>query len=268
MKDIRDDIFKTIADRAVQANITAVDGGMIAGTATAREAAQDLGLTILHWLADGASVTSGDTIAGFSGTPKQIAMAEDVIMGHMAKPSGIATAARRFVDTCGDRPKIVSGSWKKMPAGLKASIRAAVLTGGAAIRISDRPFIYMDKNYIKMLGGISASLKLTAKLGRRQRVVQIHGHFSDIAHEACEAAEKGADIVFIDTGQIQDARNVIDELAQRGLRQNVRLAFAGGIGIEDLDALIKLDLDILDIGRAIVDAPILDMRMDVRAYAH
>lgn len=268
MKDIRDDIFKTIASKAIRANITAAGDGIIAGTATARGAAQDLGLNILCWLADGASVRSGDTIAGFSGTPKQITMAEDVIMGHMAKPSGIATAARRFVEKCGDHLKIVSGSWKKMPARLKESIRSSVLTGGAAIRISDRPFVYLDKNYIKMLGGITASLGLTETLDRRQRVVQIHGHFNDITHEACEAAEKGADVIFIDTGQIQDARNVIDQLTQRNLRQNVRLAFAGGIGFEDLDALIELDLDLLDIGRAIVDAPILDMRMDVEDDAH
>ena len=71
-----------------------------------------------------------------------------MIMGHMAKSSGISTAAKRFVEKCGDRPKVVSGSWKKMPIGLKDKIRSAVAAGGAAIRISDTPFIYLDKNYL------------------------------------------------------------------------------------------------------------------------
>jgi len=48
-----------------------------------------------------------------------------------------------------------------MPIGLKANISSAVAAGGAAIRIRGTPFVYLDKNYIKMLGGISAGLDAT-----------------------------------------------------------------------------------------------------------
>jgi len=263
MQDIRDEIFKTVLHKQITAKIVAIDEGIIAGSFDSRKEAESLGLNILQWLGNAEPVKQSDTIARFTGTPKQIALAEEVVMGYLAKPSGIATAAKRFVDRCGNRPKVVSGSWKKMPIQLKNTIRSAVAVGGAAMRISDKPFIYLDKNYIKMLGGIASSLHETNRMSDRKRVVQIHGNFTDISMEACEAVENGADIVFIDTGRRDDVRAVTKILNEKNLRQQIKVVFAGSIRLEDLDQLKRLDIDFLDVGRAIVDAPILDMRMEV-----
>jgi nicotinate-nucleotide pyrophosphorylase (carboxylating) len=41
------------------------------------------------------------------------------------------------------------------------------------------------------------------------------------------------------------------------------LAFGGGIKLEDIPALVKKGVDILDIGSAILDAPWLDLSYDV-----
>jgi nicotinate-nucleotide pyrophosphorylase (carboxylating) len=43
----------------------------------------------------------------------------------------------------------------------------------------------------------------------------------------------------------------------------VRVAFAGGIRLEDIPELADLGIHILDIGAAVVDAPLLDMKFDV-----
>ena len=263
MTDIRDDIFKTISHKIITAVVISDGDGIIAGSIPARQKAEELGLSILEWLGDEAIVKKNDPVARFTGTPKQIALAEEVVMGRMAKPSGIATAAKQFVDACGDRPKIVSGSWKKMPIQLKDMIRNSVATGGAAIRISDMPFVYLDKNYIKMLGGIAESLRVTKPLNNRKQVVQIHGYFHDIESEAVEAVENGANIIFVDTGNNDDVKAVIDALAEKKLREKVSVVFSGGICFEDIEYLKILDIDFLDIGRAIVDAPLLDMHMEV-----
>lgn len=263
MDDIRDQLFGPIQHQQITAKIVAVDAGILAGTADAKKEADRLGLTVLQWLVDGAPVKPGDAVTCFSGSPKQIAVAEEVLMGHMAKFSGIATAAKSFVDRCGDRPKVVSGSWKKMPIQLKDNIRSAITTGGAAIRISDTPFLYLDKNYTKMLGGIATSLKATNGMENRKRVVQIYGHFGDIATEALEAAENGADIIFIDTGSMEDVASVGNILTEKNLRQQVEIVFAGGVRLEDLELLKKFDIDLLDVGRSIVDAPLLDMRLEI-----
>lgn len=154
-----------------------------------------------------------------------------------------------------------------MPLPLKDIIREAVAAGGADIRISDEPFVYLDKNYIKMLGGIRETLAAGTSLNGRKRVVQIHGHFKDIESEAVEAAENGAAIIFIDTGNIRDVRAVLRILEENNRRKQVQIAFAGGIRLADLDRLKILDIDIAVIGR-LADRRCIGFRFDLRRPAH
>lgn len=263
MPDLRKEILKGVAGVRVTAAIVADEPGIVAETVAAAEQAERLGLSVSFVLDDGAAVAVGNRIIEFEGKPESVARAEEVLMGLMAKASGIATAAARFVERAGWRPEIVCGAWKKMPPSQKDSIRRAIITGGARFRVCGEPFIYLDKNYIEMLGGIGPSLKAVARLNGYARVVQLKGRYGDIADEACEAAEAGADILSIDTGRPADIERAARALASRGLRDRVRIAFAGGIRLDDMEGLKQLDVDIVDVGREVVDAPLLDMRMEV-----
>jgi len=263
MKDIRDKIFRTISERMITAVIIADEEGILSGIAAAEEEANRIGLKISDTLDEGCRIQKGKVIIRFAGKPKQIAKAEETVMGHLAKTSGIATAANLFVQKAGNRIKIVSGAWKKMPVSIKESIRMAISTGGASSRIMEKPFIYLDKNYIRMIGGIKTCLRTATGLNGHLRVLQLKGDYQDIDLEACEAAENGADIIFIDTGRISDIQKVTAKLNEDGKRSKVVVAFAGGINLKDIHRLRCMDVDILDVGRAIVDAPLLDMKLEV-----
>ena len=89
------------------------------------------------------------------------------------------------------------------------------------------------------------------------------GRHKSVVEEAREAVEFGADILHIDTGNTGDVDCVVRELVRLGLRNRVCIAFSGSIRLEDVDELRSMDVDILDIGRQIVDAPLLDMRLEV-----
>ena len=261
--DLRDEIFRTVDGTKVTGVILADDEGIVAETNRAEDESKRMGLTLLGILSEGSEVRPGDEIARFSGSPKQVVSAEDVLIGLMAKPSGIATAARAFVTRAGGRPEIVCGAWKKMPLSQKESIRRAVGVGGALIRMSRDPFVYLDKNYIRILGGIGKALQAVRGMTDRRKVAQLKGRQKSVVEEACEAVEFGADILHIDTGNTEDVDRVVRELARLGKRNGVRIAFSGSIRLEDVDELRRLDVDILDIGRQIVDAPLLDMRLEV-----
>jgi nicotinate-nucleotide pyrophosphorylase (carboxylating) len=235
----------------------------MAGIQAARDKAISLGLNIIRMAVEGQSVQKGDVIAKVSGNPKQIAVAEDQLIGLVAKPSGIATATRNCVDRAGPDIQIVCGAWKKMPVVLKQTIRDAIVTGGGYFRISNDPFIYLDKNYIQMLGGIKSSLRAVAHFTGFKKVVQIKGRQKDIALEACEAAELNADIIFVDSGQPGSLREIADLLIRKGFRDRVKIAFGGSVKIEDIDRFKDLPVDILEIGRQIVDAPLLDLKLEV-----
>lgn len=261
--DVREEMLRNVSSKYVIASIIADDEGIIAGIPLTKKEADKLGLVLLKIVNNGSHVKKGDEIFRFAGRPKQIVLAEEILVGLLAKPSGIATNAHKFVQATDGRVKIVCGAWKKMPAMLKDMIRDAISVGGAHSRIVSGKFVYLDKNYIELLGGIKESIATVAYLKDYSIVVQVKGRYSDIVSEACVAAESGADIVFIDTGKPEDVLSVVDKLIQLGLRNKVKIAFGGGVNIKDIGELITLDIDILDIGRQIVDAPLLDMRLDI-----
>ncbi|PXX03283.1 hypothetical protein [Mycolicibacterium moriokaense] len=261
MTDPRPLLFSGISGRSVTAALSADDSGIVVHTDGAAAVATELGLIVDHCLTEGKPVEPGDEVLRVTGSPIQIALAEERLVGLVAKPSGIATAARRFVDSASWHFQIVSGAWKKLPFSQKDMIRSAIAAGGAAPRIADWPFIYLDKNFVIMLGGVQGALDAVAaypELAGYRRIVQVID-----ADGACAAARGGAHIVFVDTGHLEDLSSVSQALRVNGLRDRVRLAFGGGVQLTDMDRLRGLDVDIVDIGRAIVDAPLLDMTFRV-----
>ena len=264
MQDIRDDIFRAFKGKAAEGVIFAESNGIIAGTDRAIRVAQQLGLTVSHIAKEGSWIKKGDIITVVQGDVKQVIIAEEQLIGCISKPSGVATSAQQFVRAAAGRPRIVSGAWKKMPLELKETIRAAVLTGGASIRMCDDPFIYLDKNYISVFGGIQETLEGVAHLRGYLKVIQLKGKYKDIGSEAKDAARIGADVLFIDTGNVADIRSVVRNINEAGKREQVQIAFGGGVKIEDIDELKGLDVDILDIGQAIIDAPLLDLKYEVK----
>ncbi|MFO7963762.1 MAG: hypothetical protein R6U50_07570 [Desulfobacterales bacterium] len=264
MKDMRNDIFKTIRGTSVTAAIRADGTGLLAGTSTALKKASELGLRVARMAPEGEAVSAGDEIARFAGSPVQIAMAEDVLIGCIAKPSGIATLAHKCVKAAGDDIKIICGSWKKMPLEMKEMIRRALVVGGAHYRISSKPFVYLDKNYVKMLGGVQKSLAEVRRFfSDHILAIQVKGMQHDIAAEAVAAARLYADIIYIDSGNPKDIMSVSAALKEKGVRGQVEIAFGGNVRLSDIPFLKTLDVNILGIGREIIDAPLLDARMDV-----
>jgi nicotinate-nucleotide pyrophosphorylase (carboxylating) len=260
--DLRDLLFADIRERRFVARICARAEGVLSGEDALREKGSDIGVTFLHLLPEGAPLNRGTVLAELSGTPKQIALCEESLIGLAAKYSGVATAAARARQTAG-RLRVVCGAWKKMPPDAKQALRKAITTGGMPTRLVDQNFVYLDKNYVRMLGGIRQTLAAAAGAGQRVKAIQLRGETGAIADEAVAAAEAGADILMVDTGSVEDARAVSAALNERGVRERVRIAYSGGILIEDLIELQWEDIDIVDIGRAVIDAPLLDMTLDV-----
>jgi nicotinate-nucleotide pyrophosphorylase (carboxylating) len=261
--DIREDIFAAIAGYGVTAQIRADAPGIVAGVDNAQSLAAALDIEVLESAFVGERVRAGDRLMTIRGTPRQIAMGEDRLIGCLAKPSGIATMARTFVDRSAGELVIVSGAWKKMPFELKSLIRDAAAAGGAETRISTTPFLYLDKNYVRMFGGIRNTLVGVSGLHGYRRVIQICGQFDAIESEAVLAARYGADVIFIDTGNPEDVKKVSQSMRAISLRSEVQVAFGGGVTLDMIDELRSTDVDLVDVGRPIVDAPLLDMRLSV-----
>jgi nicotinate-nucleotide pyrophosphorylase (carboxylating) len=212
---------------------------------------------------DGEEVKAGDTICTVFGKAEEIIKAEEVAIGKMAKASGIATATRESVRLANGKCKIVAGAWKKMPKEIKPMIQKAVRIGGASTRLIEETFIYLDKNYIRMFGSIKNTLIAVNNISGWKKVIQLKGEESSIEEEAYTAIKYHADIIMVDTGKMEDmiaAKNVI---RQCGVEENIKLGFASELLISKIPEYAQVGVDFLCFGKQIIDAPLLDMKLDV-----
>jgi len=262
LSDVREEIFRSCRNKTVIAALVSEDAGIVSGVNQAGELAMELGLTFTAAVTDGTAVETGSEIARVVGEPIQIAKAEEVLIGVLSKASGIATRARKALTAAGTNLRVVSGGWKKMPPEMRMSLRQAVKDGGLESRISDRPFIYLDKNYVRILGGIEEAISAVVHLNRPV-VIQIRGETAPIDAEAVQAARSGAAILMIDTGAPEHGEIVHQGLVSAGLRDRVQLAFAGNVSVDHLGNGHFRRIQIVDIGYDILDAPALPIRFDV-----
>ncbi|UQT50136.1 hypothetical protein M5E87_11610 [Flavonifractor plautii] len=82
-------------------------------TEAAKAQADELGIELELCKADGEELMHGERIGTLVAAAKQVALAEERMIGALAKASGIATAARTAVLMADGRAEIVSGSWKR-----------------------------------------------------------------------------------------------------------------------------------------------------------
>ena len=248
MTDIRDILFESISSKRFRVIITAERSGVLSGVQDAFRCAQELGIQLELCKGEGEEVSHGECFGNFLGTPKQIALAEERLIGTLAKASGIATAARTAMQLADGKVEIVSGSWKKMPPNIKHMVRKATVAGGAKFRICEPPMVYLDKNFIRMFGSISAALSACENLPGSTRVVQLKDVSKTIEEETKEAVVGGAEILMV---------------KKHGWRHRVKVAFAGNVHLTDIPDLKETGIDILCIGKEIVDAQLLDLKLDV-----
>lgn len=242
-----------------RAVVEATEPGVIAGTAfldpaRAPAAAGRWELSVR----EGESVEPGQVILAVSGGAAELGVAEDYILGSLGFASGIAARARTVRKAAPAGLSVACGGWKKLPPALKPLLRAGLSVAGVLPRLVDEDFVYVGKNAVTLLGGVDRAIEAGLAVGHGRVAIQVRD-----VDEALHAVRRGAGVIMVDTGDIRDLRDVHAALTTRGLRERVYLAFAGGVRIEDLAAVSAAGANAVDMGRAILDAPILDLRLRV-----
>jgi len=261
--DIRDSLFSSIRDKQFTAVLRAEGSGCLSGIEQAEKQFKEMGILFQVYKKDGDSVAAEERIGIVTGTPKQIAIAEEKLIAILSKYSGIASAAYKAMGFAAGQVRIACGAWKKMPPEIKDGVRRAVCDGGADFRITSVPMIYLDKNYIRMFGSIKQTLVALQEFAEHLKVVQIRGELGSVEEETQDAVEYGAGILMVDTGDEADLTRCFVALEQMDKRKKVQVAYAGGVVLADIPRYRDMGVDILCIGREIVDAPLLDMKLDV-----
>jgi nicotinate-nucleotide pyrophosphorylase (carboxylating) len=262
--DVRAYLLEPLNGKIFTAQLTAVEPGILAGANFASSRASLLGLTVLTLSPDGSNLKSGHCALHVRGSAEQIARGEEELLACVGKASGVATAAAEFVAKAGKRARIVCGAWKKIALDVRRELREAIAVGGAGVRLVDEPFVYLDKNFVRMFSGIPEAVGRARSMDGRVVAVQLRGDTGPITDEARSGFNAGAGVLMVDTGNVEDLRAVDGVTRCDGFRDRVRIAFGGGVTSGRLEEVIAAGADIIDIGRAIIDAPLLDFRFDVQ----
>ena len=231
--------------------------------------AYDIGLENIKSVNEGHVLKSGGCIFKATGDAERIIRSEEMLMGVIGKPSGVATAAANLVKIADERVKVVCGAWKKVAPKIRGDLRQAIMTGGAGIRITDAPFVYLDKNYVRMIGGVKNAV-IMAKAYEPERIisVQVRGETGPVEEETEQAYHAGAGIIMVDTGKLADLEAAVSVAEKGGWRSEVKIAFAGGVMETDIENAIRVGVDIIEAGRSIIDAPMLDLSLDILPSAY
>jgi nicotinate-nucleotide pyrophosphorylase (carboxylating) len=261
--DIRAFLFEPLLGNSFTAELTATEAGILAGSSYAQSRAADLGLHLEQSSPDGEELTAGSSILRVRGEAEEIARGEEELLACVGKPSGVATAAFRYCALARGRIRIACGAWKKVAPEVRKALREAIALGGAGIRLVDEPFVYLDKNYVRMFSDIAAAVRKARQIEGRTVAVQLRGDSGSITEEARKAFGAGAGVLMVDTGNLDDLKAVCAAARNDGFRSRIRIAFSGGVTQACLEEVIAAEADIVDMGRAIIDAPLLDFRFDV-----
>ncbi|MGO9570868.1 MAG: nicotinate-nucleotide diphosphorylase [Desulfomonilaceae bacterium] len=261
--DIRAYLFQPLVGASFVAEMTAAEPGLLAGTELARIRGDELEFQLESLASDGTPVSAGSRVLRLIGSAEEIAQGEEELLACVGKASGVATASARMVAKASGRARIVCGAWKKVAPELRKALRHAIAVGGAGIRLVDKPFVYLDKNFVRMFGSITNVVERARGIDGRTVAVQIRGDTDLITKEACAAFKAGAEVLMVDTGTMADLRSVVEVASREGFRERVKIAFAGGVTSSSLDQVIAAGADIVDVGRSVIDAPLLDFRFDV-----
>lgn len=163
MMDLRDPLFQSLRHQTFTARVISTGSGVLAGAQHAADLLEETGCELLGLENDGRLLQPGDVILSFRGSAKQVAIAEDRVLGAMMVPSGYATRARRLKLVAGEHLRVVCGGWKKIPQAFKPGLHAALAAAGIGMRMVDGPFVYIDKNYVRMFGGVAQALAAAAQ---------------------------------------------------------------------------------------------------------
>ena len=268
-----------LADTPVVAEIFAARDGILAGVDEVRYALRDAGVRI-ESLREGEPFAAREIVMRIEGPYARFGLFETVILGMLAHPSGWATAARRVVESAGEKPVYSFGARHVHPAVAPVLERSAITGGmrGAACILGAKlagqePVGTMPHAFILIVGDtLRAAVAYHEQMAPGTPRLVLVDTFADEAAEALRVAQAmggNLESVRLDTPKERGSvtpdlvREVRARLNQAG-HSRVHIFVSGGLTPERVVELSDAGADAFGVGSYVSGAPPIDMTMDLR----
>lgn len=265
------------ADEQGRALLLSKDRGVLAGSELFREVYRqvDPAVEVRFEVDDGASLDRGEVIARLAGRAASLLSGERVALNFLSYLSGIASAARRYVEAAGGTGEqigrgplsegvageralgfpMVLDTRKTLPGYRSLAKYAVSVGGGRNHRIGLHDMVLIKDNHIDFCGSVATAVKrVRAKWGERF-VVEVECR---TLAEVEDALAAGADILMLDNME----RKEIDRAVGR-IEGRAKVEVSGNMDLERVAALRGSGVDFISVGRLTHSVEAFDFSLKV-----
>ena len=255
------------SDRKARGIFVAHQEGVISGLITIEPLFRKIDPTAkVELLAkDGDRVKPDQPLAQVFAHARAVLSGERIALNFMQRMSGVASYARKCVDSMGETKVKILDTRKTTPGWRQLEKYAARCGGATNHRIGLYDMVLIKENHQeishKNIREAIASAREAIPAGV---MIEIEVHELDDDPDAVEA---GADVIMLDNmtrSQISRGAAIIREAAQRQGRR-VIIEISGGIKLKTLAQYGQLDIDWISLGAITHSAPALDISLDIEA---
>jgi nicotinate-nucleotide pyrophosphorylase (carboxylating) len=234
----------SIFSQELQANgrFIAKSNGTVAGWDVVKATFRflDERVKVIQSVSDGADVKSGEVIGTVSGPGKAILAGERVALNFFQRMSGIATAARRFVEATSGTKAVILDTRKTVP-GLRVLDKMAVRMGGASNhRIGLYDMVLIKDHHIAEAGGITEAVRRVRATAPTGMKIEVEVRTLD---ELQEVLTLNVDRVLLDNMDTNTMRKAVKISAGR-----VPLEASGNMTLRRVAAVAATGVDFISVG--------------------
>lgn len=220
----------------------------------------DPGLRVEPLVSDGATVAPGDVLLRVEGRLASILAAERTALNFLGRLSGIASAARRYVEAIDGTGCRIADTRKTTP-GWRALEKSAAAAGGAMNHRSGLyDMVLIKENHIRAAGGVLEALD-AALVRAREEGLEVEIEVTTL-DELKEALTSQPDRVLLDNMSIEDLRTAVT-LVRANRTVHPMIEASGGITLATVRDVASTGVDYISVGAITHSAPALDLSLQV-----
>ena len=248
-----------IPDTASLAHRCAVkQDGIIAGLSVMQKvaAAVDSRIECELFAADGDEVRAGTLLAALRGPARSVLTAERTALNFLQRMSGIATAARAFVQAVEGTGAVILDTRKTAP-GLRFFDKLAVRLGGAQNhRFGLYDMIMIKDNHIVAAGGIRQAIEQAAGFRRQSgRELPIEVEVASL-DQLREVLSLPVDRIMLDNMSLTGMREAVALVGGK-----VELEASGNVSLQTVRGIAETGVDFISVGSLTHSVIALDIHL-------
>lgn len=211
-------------------------------------------VSYVHNVQDGDLMSKGDVILSGSGDIHEILKLERVILNYLQHLSGVATLTRSYVEKVPSNVRICDT--RKTIPGLRALQKYAVKSGGGFNhRYGLDSSILIKDNHIAICGSIALAISNARNFGPHFSKIELECDRLDQVEEALKAK---VDVIMLDNMDISTMKQAINMIGGAA-----KINISGGVNLDNIVEIGKLNIDYISIGRITHSAPAIDIGLDI-----